>query len=144
MDTFTLRKEDVIRKWYLVDASGVPLGRLASFVVTILRGKNKPTFTPHVDCGDYVVVINAGKVRLTGHKIEQKYHFTTSGRPGGDKYQRYEVVMKERPELIVQWAVKGMIPHNKLGEKIFRKLKVYAGQEHPHGAYSPERIEVPG
>ncbi len=143
MNTFTLRKEDVKRKWYLVDASGVPLGRLASFVAVLLRGKNKPTFTPHVDCGDYVVVINAGKVKLTGHKIEQKYHFTTSKRPGGDKYQRYKVLMKEHPELAVQWAVKGMIPHNKLGEKVFRKLKVYPGQEHSHAVCSPERIEVP-
>ncbi len=138
MSTFMAKPGQVQQKWYVVDAEGKTLGRLASEVARLLRGKHKPTFTPHVDTGDFVVVINAGKVVLTGKKLQQKQYVRHSGYPGGLKTMSYEKLMRERPELAIEKAVKGMLPHNRLGRAQGRKLKVYAGAEHPHTAQQPE------
>ncbi|HWI55210.1 MAG TPA: 50S ribosomal protein L13 [Desulfobacteria bacterium] len=138
MSTFMAKPGQVQQKWYVVDAEGKALGRLASEVARLLRGKHKPTFTPHVDTGDFVVVINAGKVVLTGKKLQQKQYVRHSGYPGGLKTMSYERLMRERPELAIEKAVKGMLPHNRLGRAQGRKLKVYAGAEHPHTAQQPE------
>ena len=142
MDTFTLRKEDVIRKWYLVDASGVPLGRLASFVAVLLRGKNKPTFTPHVDCGDNVVVINAEKIKLTGNKMDDKVYITYSLHPGGQKVRSVRDMLVKKPEAVVENAVRGMLPKNRLGKALFGNLSVFAGTEHNHEAQKPREIKL--
>lgn len=138
MSTFMAKPGQVQQKWYVVDAEGKALGRLASEVARLLRGKHKPTFTPHVDTGDFVVVINAGKVVLTGKKLQQKQYVRHSGYPGGLKTMSYERLMRERPELAIEKAVKGMLPHNRLGRAQGRKLKVYAGADHPHTAQQPE------
>lgn len=138
MSTFMAKPGQVQQKWYVVDAEGKALGRLASEVARLLRGKHKPTFTPHVDTGDFVVVINAGKVVLTGKKLQQKQYVRHSGYPGGLKTMSYEKLMREKPELAIEKAVKGMLPHNRLGRAQGRKLKVYAGAEHPHTAQQPE------
>ena len=136
------KSQDIERKWFVVDAEGKVLGRLATEVATILRGKNKPCFTPHVDCGDYVIIINADKVVLTGNKLDQKLYKTYSGHPGGLKETTYRHFLAEKPELLVYKAVRGMVPHNKLGDAVMKKLKVYAGSEHPHAAQQPEALEV--
>jgi len=136
------RPQDVERKWYVVDAAGVPLGRLASVVAHILRGKHKPTYTPHVDVGDHVIVINAAKVKLTGRKLDQKQYIRHSGYPGGLKVMSYREFMARSPERVVEKAVRGMLPHNRLGRKMFRKLRVYAGADHPHAAQQPEPLEL--
>ncbi len=140
--TFSPRKEDVInqRKWYLVDAEGQTLGRLASNIARILRGKHKPIFSPHVDCGDFVVVINAGKIRVTGKKEETKFYFSHSGYPGGEKFESLRDLLKRKPEWVLWHAVKLMLPKNRLARKMIRKLKIYAGPEHPHQAQKPEPI----
>lgn len=135
--TYMAKPGEVERKWYIIDATDKPLGRLASEVSHILRGKHKPTFTPHVDTGDYVIVINAANVRLTGKKLEQKYYYRHSGYPGGLKAVRYDELLEEKPEKAVELAVKGMLPKNRLGRKMFKKLKVYAGDKHPHDAQKP-------
>ncbi len=141
MKTYSAKPSDITRDWWLVDATDVPLGRLASEVAQLIRGKHKPIFTPHMDTGDYVIVINAEKIRLTGNKAEQKTYFSHSGYIGGGKEKKYKQVLEERPEEIVGKAVKGMIPHNKLGRQVIQKLKVYAGNEHPHDAQAPkERV----
>ncbi len=142
MKTFSAKKEEVERKWYVIDAEDKVLGRLASQVASILRGKHKPIFTPHVDTGDHVVIINADKVRLTGRKWQQKKYYRHSGYPGGIKEIVAEKLLKEKPERIIEYAVWGMLPHNRLGRKMMRKLKVYAGPEHPHQAQKPEPLEV--
>ncbi len=136
--TFVAKKEAVERKWYVVDAAGMPLGRVASQVAAILRGKNKPTFTPHVDTGDFVIVINCDKVVLTGKKLEQKMYVRRSPRPGHLKQVKYSKLMAERSDFAMMKAVKGMLPHNSLGRKMLTKLRVYKGAEHKHEAQQPE------
>lgn len=142
MKTFMAKAEEVSRKWYVVDADGKPLGRLASEVANVLRGKNKPTYTPHVDTGDHVIVINAEKVVLTGKKLDQKLYRHHSGFPGGLKEIKYRQIMDKTPEKAIELAVKGMLPHNSLGRDMFRKLKVYKGAEHEHQAQKPEILEI--
>lgn len=136
------KPQDVERKWYVVDAEGKTLGRLASKVAAILRGKHKPTFTPHVDCGDYVIIVNAEKIQVTGKKRTDKVYYRHSGYPGGLKATTFEQMIARRPERVLELAIKGMLPHNRLGRQMYRKLKVYAGPEHPHAAQKPEPLEL--
>ena len=138
MKTFMANAQNVERNWYVVDADGMTLGRLASQVAAILRGKNKPTFTPHVDCGDHVIIINAAKVVLTGKKLDQKIYYHHSGFAGGLKQTKYRKLMAEKPEFAVKHAVVGMLPKGPLGRQMARKLRVYAGAEHEHEAQKPE------
>jgi large subunit ribosomal protein L13 len=133
---------DVERKWYVIDAQDKALGRVATEVARILRGKHKPIFTPHVDTGDFVIVLNAEKVLLTGNKAEQKFYYRHSGYPGGIKAVSYGELLKKKPQKVMELAVKGMLPHNKLGSATFKKLKVYAGNQHPHAAQKPENWET--
>ncbi len=142
MRTVSARAEDVERKWYVVDAEGKVLGRLASRVATILRGKHKPIYTPHVDCGDFVIVVNAAKVRLTGKKHRDKLYHFHSHYPGGITSVHAGKLLEERPEKVVELAVRRMLPKTRLGRQMFRKLKVYAASEHPHEAQQPEPLEV--
>lgn len=142
MKTFMAKAEEVQRKWYVVDADGKPLGRLASEVASVLRGKNKPTYTPHVDTGDFIIIINSEKVVLTGNKLETKMYRHHSGWPGGMKEMNYKTLMARSPEKVIELAVKGMLPHNSLGRAMFRKLKVYKGTEHEHQAQKPEILEI--
>lgn len=142
MKTFVTKMKDIKRKWYLIDASGLVLGRLATRVANLLRGKGKPYYTPNLDTGDFVIVVNAGKVRLTGKKLQQKTVFSHSGYPGGTKFMRYDKLMATHPERAIRKAVKGMLPQNKLSNKQITKLKVYRGSEHDHNAQKPERIEI--
>lgn len=142
MKTYMPKAEDIERSWFVVDATGVPLGRLASEVAKILRGKHKPTFTPHLDMGDYVVITNAEKVVLTGKKWEEKVYYHHSNYPGGLKATVYKEMAKKFPERVVELAVRRMLPQNKLGRKTFKKLKVYRGENHPHTGQKPEKIEV--
>lgn len=135
------KANEVERKWYVIDAEGKVLGRLASEIASVLRGKRKPIFTPHVDCGDFVIVINADKVVLTGDKLNQKIHAYHTGYPGGRKEVVYAEMMEKRPEKVIELAVKGMLPKSRLGRQMIKKLKVYAGPEHPHAAQSPEVYE---
>jgi large subunit ribosomal protein L13 len=130
------------RQWYLVDAENQTLGRLASEVASVLRGKNKPTYTPHLDTGDFVIVINADKIRVSGNKPTQKLYRRHSGRPGGMKTETFAHLQARIPERIVEKAVKGMLPHNALGRQLFRKLKVYKGAEHPHTAQKPQALAL--
>ena len=134
--------DSVKRQWYLVDAENQTLGRLATRVASILRGKNKPQFTPHMDVGDFVVVINAEKIRVSGKKAEQKLYRKHSGRPGGMKVETFSALQIRIPERIVENAIKGMLPHNSLGRQLFRKLKVYKGSEHPHAAQEPQTLNL--
>ncbi|MEV5413877.1 50S ribosomal protein L13 [Thermopolyspora sp. NPDC052614] len=142
MRTFSPKAADVERQWYVIDASGVVLGRLASQIATLLRGKHKPIFAPHVDTGDFVIVINADKVVLTGKKLEQKKAYRHSGYPGGLRSLPYSELMERRPDRAVEKAVKGMLPKNSLGRKMAKKLKVYAGPDHPHQAQQPVPFEI--
>ena len=142
MKTFMANAQNVERNWYIVDADGMTLGRLASQVAAILRGKNKPTFTPHVDCGDHVVIINAAKVVLTGKKLDQKVYYHHSGFAGGLKETKYRKLMAEKPEFAVKHAVIGMLPKGPLGRQMARKLRVYAGAEHEHEAQKPVVLEL--
>tara|TARA_Y100001968_G_C19138346_1_gene610195 strand:+ start:202 stop:645 length:444 start_codon:yes stop_codon:yes gene_type:complete len=136
-------KIDLIeRQWYLVDAENQTLGRLATEVASILRGKNKPYFTPHLDAGDFVVVVNAEKIQVTGKKADQKLYRRHSGRPGGMKEETFQSLQDRIPERIVEKAIKGMLPHNSLGRQLFRKLKVYKGSTHPHAAQNPKPLTV--
>ena len=141
MKTFMAKPDEVERKWYVVDATDMVLGRLASNVAAVLRGKNKPIFTPNVDTGDYVIIINADKVRLTGKKLEQKYYRYHTGYIGGLKEIQYKDMMEKKPVLAVELAIKGMLPKNSIGRKLFRKLKVYAGSAHPHAAQQPVELK---
>lgn len=136
--TYMAKPGEVQRKWWIIDAKGKPLGRVASLAATILRGKHKPTFTPSVDMGDSVIIINAKEVVLTGKKLDQKIFFTHSGYPGGDRYIPYRIMMKKHPERVVEVAVKGMLPKNKLGRQIGKRLFVYEGANHPHQAQKPD------
>ncbi|EHL05469.1 ribosomal protein L13 [Desulfitobacterium hafniense DP7] len=138
MSTFFAKANAVERKWYVIDAAGLPLGRLATEAARILRGKHKPTFTPNVDTGDHVIIINAEKVVLTGNKLDQKMYRRHSGYPGGLKETPYRKLMQNMPERAVEHAVKGMLPHNKLGAQMYTKLKVYRDENHPHQAQQPE------
>ena len=140
--TFMANASNIERKWYVVDAEGQTLGRLAAEVTKVLRGKHKPTFTPHVDTGDYVIVVNAAKVKLTGKKLIQKTYFRHSGYPGGSSFTQAGHMLEKRPERVVEMAVRGMLPKNKLGEQMYRKLNVYAGAEHPHQAQQPEELKL--
>jgi len=140
--TFMANAQTVERNWYVVDADGMTLGRLASQVAAILRGKNKPTFTPHVDCGDHVIVINAAKVVLSGKKLDQKIYYHHSGFAGGLKQTKYRKLMAEKPDFAVKHAVVGMLPKGPLGRQMARKLRVYAGAEHEHAAQMPEVLEL--
>ncbi|MFB3073058.1 MAG: 50S ribosomal protein L13 [bacterium] len=142
MRTVSARKEDIERKWHLVDAEGKVLGRMASQVATVLRGKHKPIYTPHVDCGDFVVIVNAGKVRLTGKKLLNKHYYFHSNYPGGLKSVQAGKLLKEKPVRMVELAVRRMLPKTKLGRAMFKKLKVYASAHHPHEAQGPEPLEV--
>jgi len=136
--TYTPKPADITRQWHVIDATDVVLGRLASHVADLLRGKHKPIYTPHLDTGDFVVVVNAGKVAMTGNKREQSIVYRHSGFPGGLKRRTYDDVLSTRPERIIEKAVKGMIPHTTLGRHQLTKLKVYAGPEHPHQAQAPQ------
>ncbi|WP_102411901.1 50S ribosomal protein L13 [Beduinella massiliensis] len=138
MKTFMAKAETIERKWYVVDAEGMVLGRLASQVASILRGKNKPTYTPHVDTGDHVIILNADKVVLTGKKLDQKIYYHHSGYPGGLKETAYRKLMAEKPEFAVKHAIVGMLPKGPLGRQMAKKLRVYAGTEHEHEAQKPE------
>ena len=142
MKTYMAKASDVQRKWYVVDAEGVVLGRLASQVASILRGKNKPTYTPHVDTGDYVIILNADKVVLTGKKLDQKSYYKHSGFAGGLKETPYRRLLAEKPEFAVQKAIIGMLPKGPLGRKMAKKMKVYTGSEHEHAAQQPEVLVI--
>ena len=143
MNKTSLPSTDTLeRQWYLVDAENQTLGRLASEVASVLRGKNKPTYTPHLDTGDFVVVINADKIRVSGNKPTQKLYRRHSGRPGGMKTETFAHLQGRLPERIVEAAIKGMLPHNALGRQLFRKLKVYKGSEHPHAAQKPQVLAL--
>ncbi|HEV2450460.1 MAG TPA: 50S ribosomal protein L13 [Streptosporangiaceae bacterium] len=142
MRTFSPKADDIKRQWHVVDASDVVLGRLASQVAVLLRGKHKPVYAPHIDTGDFVIVINAGKVALSGNKLEQKHAHRHSGYPGGLRSVAYSDLMAKHPERAVEKAVRGMLPKNSLGRKMLRKLKVYAGPDHPHQAQRPAPFEI--
>ncbi|KAB8197913.1 50S ribosomal protein L13 [Nonomuraea phyllanthi] len=142
MRTYSPKPADVQRQWYVIDATDVVLGRLASHVATLLRGKHKPIFAPHVDTGDFVIVINADKIALSGNKLEQKKAYRHSGYPGGLRSVSYGELMEKRPDKAVEKAVKGMLPKNSLGRKMAKKLKVYAGPEHPHQAQQPVPFQI--
>jgi len=142
LKTYVPKPEDIERKWYVVDAKDKVLGRLASHVATILRGKHKPIYAPHVDVGDHVIIINAEKIRVTGKKAQTKRYFRHSGYPGGARFDSFAELIQRHPERILEKAVWGMLPHNKLGRKMFKKLKVYAGENHPHQAQKPEKLEL--
>jgi len=142
LKTYSPTPKDIDQKWYIVDAEGLILGRLASKIAQVLRGKQKPIWAPHADVGDYIVVVNADKIRITGKKAEQKLYWRFSGYPGGLKSATYNVVMQTKPEEILREAVKGMLPHNRLGRKLLKKLKIYTAGDHPHQAQTPEPLHV--
>lgn len=140
--TYTAKAPDVESKWYVVDAQGKTLGRLASQIATVLRGKHKPMYTPHIDCGDFVIVVNAEKVFTTGRRLDQKMYYRHSGYPGGLKERTLREQLQKFPERVIEHAVRGMLPKNRLGRKMYKKLKVYRGAEHPHAAQKPETLEL--
>ena len=142
MSTFMAKKESVERKWYVIDAAGKPMGKTAVAAATILRGKHRPEFTPHVDCGEFVIIVNADKAVLTGKKLDKKYYRRHSGYIGGLKEVQYRTLMATRPELAMELAVKGMLPANSIGRKSITRLKVYSGSEHKHAAQQPIPYEV--
>jgi large subunit ribosomal protein L13 len=144
MTTLTPKKKDIERQWWLVDAEGLRLGRLATEVARILRGKHKPIFTPHLDTGDHVVVVNASKVVLSGNKADQKTYFRHSGYMGNEKHIPFKKMMENHPERVIELAVKGMLPKNTLGRHTREKLKVYAGAEHPHQGQHPQPLKIEG
>jgi large subunit ribosomal protein L13 len=140
--TYVTKKESVQREWFVVDASGQTLGRLATRVARVLRGKHKPIYSPAVDTGDYVIVVNAGKVHVTGRKLDQKIYYRHSGYPGGLKEITLRNLLQKHPTRVVEYAVQGMLPKNRLGRRMLKKLKVYAGPDHPHGAQQPRPLEL--
>ena len=142
--TLTAKKADAdkSRAWFVVDATDKPLGRLASEIARVLRGKHKPSFTPHIDTGDFVIVVNASKVKLTGNKLDKKFYYHHSGIPGGFKAEAYRSLLERKPEWPIEKAVKGMLPKNVLGRQMFTKLKVYATPDHPHAAQQPKPLEL--
>lgn len=142
MKTFSAKPETVKRDWYVVDATGLTLGRLATEVASRLRGKHKPEYTPHVDTGDYIVIVNAEKIHVTGNKVQDKMYYSHTGFPGGIKSMNFEKLNQRAPERIIELAVKGMLPRNPLGRAMYRKMKVYAGASHPHAAQQPQELKV--
>lgn len=142
MSTYVAKPSTIQRKWYVVDAEGLTLGRMASEVAKILRGKHKPEFTPFLDTGDHVIIVNAAKIVLTGHKLDQKLYRYHTGYPGGLKEIRYRTLMQKNPCKVVELAIKGMLPKNSLGRQMYRKLKVYAGPEHENAAQKPEKLTI--
>jgi large subunit ribosomal protein L13 len=140
--TFVTKQKDVQREWYVVDAAGQTLGRLAAQVARVLRGKHKPVYSPSVDTGDYVIVVNAEKIHVTGRKLDQKIYYRYSGYPGGLKEITLRNLLQKRPTRVIEHAVRGMLPKNRLGRRMFRKLKVYEGPEHPHAAQQPKPLEL--
>ncbi|GGJ00883.1 50S ribosomal protein L13 [Halopseudomonas pertucinogena] len=142
MKTFSAKPETVKRDWYVVDATGLTLGRLATEVATRLRGKHKPEYTPHVDTGDYIVIVNAEKIHVTGNKVQDKMYYSHTGFPGGLKSMNFEKLNQRAPERIIELAVKGMLPRNPLGRAMYRKMKVYAGANHPHAAQQPQELKI--
>lgn len=140
--TYSMKEGEIRKKWYVVDAEDKTLGRMATQIASILRGKHKPGFTPHLDMGDNVVVINAEKVNLTGKKLQDKEYFSYTGYPGGIRFANIKKVMKEKPAYVIEHAVKGMLPKNRLGRAVFKNLKVYAGSDHPHTAQQPEKLDI--
>ena len=138
------KEQDIVHEWLLVDATGMAIGRLAAQVASILRGKHKPTFTPHTDTGDFVVIVNTDKVILTGNKPTDKYYFSHSGFPGGDKHVQAKKMLEKKSDHAVMRAIKGMLPKNALGRKMIKKLKLYKGAEHPHQAQNPRKITLAG
>lgn len=142
MRTFTAKEAEIERDWYVIDAEGQTLGRLASRIAPILKGKHKPIYTPHLDCGDFVVVVNAEKVRVTGRKLDQKFYHRHSGYPGGLTSINLRDQLGRYPERVIQSAIRGMLPKNKLGRRMIKKLKVYAGDSHPHQAQNPRPLEL--
>ena len=141
MSTFMANKGNIVRKWYILDAAGKPLGKTAATAATLLRGKHKPEYTPHADCGDYVVIVNAEKAVLTGKKLEQKYYRTHSGWVGGLKETKYRLLMQEKPEVAVRVAVRGMMPRNIVTKDSLKRLHIYAGEQHEHQAQKPELVK---
>ncbi|WP_062267944.1 50S ribosomal protein L13 [Endozoicomonas arenosclerae] len=142
MKTFSAKPETVKRDWFVVDAEGKTLGRLATEIATRLRGKHKPEYTPHVDTGDYIVVVNAEKVHVTGRKASNKMYYRHTGFPGGLRSASFEKLIAHKPEMVIEKAVKGMLPKGPLGRDMYRKLKVYAGTEHPHTAQQPQKLDI--
>lgn len=142
MKTFTAKPESVTRDWYVVDANGKTLGRIATEIAARLRGKHKPEYTPHVDTGDYIIVINAEKVTVTGNKAKAKMYYSHTGFPGGIKEINFEKLLAKKPEMVLESAIKGMLPKGPLGRAMFRKLKVYAGAEHQHAAQQPQILDI--
>ena len=142
MRTFSAKPREIQREWYVVDAAGKTLGRLASEIAKILRGKHKPIYTPHVDCGDFVIVVNADKVRVTGRKLDQKMYYRHSGYPGGLKSISLRDQLARHPERVIEAAVRGMLPKNRLGRRMIKKMKVYASPTHPHQAQQPKPLEL--
>ncbi len=142
MKSYSAKADEIERKWYVVSAKGKVLGRLAAEIARRLRGKHKPCYTPHVDCGDYVIVTDCEKVKLTGKKLTDKLYYSHSGQPGHLKVANTKRMLEKHPEKVIIHAVKGMLPHNKLGRKMLRKLKVYQGPEHPHQAQQPEPLDI--
>ena len=140
--TYLASPKDIQRKWWIVDAKDMVLGRLTSQVAAVLRGKHKPTFTPHIENGDHVVIINAGKIVLTGKKWETKAHHRTSGRPGGLSTEHYKNLRNSKPERILEYAIRGMLPKTKLGDKMITRVNIYKGETHPHGAQKPQPLEL--
>ena len=140
--TISTNAATVTKEWVVIDATNEVLGRLASQIAKILRGKNKPGYTPHVDCGDYVIVVNAEKVKLTGDKLTEKVYVRHTGYPGGQRFATAQDYLKKKPEFVIEEAVRGMLPKTRLGEAIFKNLKVYAGAEHPHAAQNPKAIKL--
>ena len=140
--TYTPKPEDIQREWFVIDAKDQTLGRLATQVAVLLRGKHKPIFSPHMDVGDYVIVINADKIRVTGRKLDQKIYYRHSGYPGGLRQRTLREQLQRFPERVIEAAVRGMLPKNKLGRKMFKKLRVYAGETHPHQAQKPKVFEL--
>lgn len=144
MKTYSAKPESVQREWFIVDAAEQTLGRLATEIALRLKGKHKPEYTPHVDTGDYIVVINADKVRVTGNKTTDKMYYRHTGYPGGLRSISFDKLIDHKPEMVIEQAVKGMLPKNPLGRDMYRKLKVYAGSEHPHAAQQPQTLEING
>jgi len=142
LKTYSPKPDDIEQKWYVVDANGLVLGRLATKIAQILRGKHKPMWAPHMDCGDFIVVVNADKVRITGRKTLQKRYVHHSGYPGGLRQTPFARVMLDKPEYILRHAVRGMLPHNRLGRHMLKKLKIYTAAEHPHAAQKPEPMSI--
>lgn len=142
MRTYSARPQDIDREWLVVDAQGQTLGRLATHIAAVLRGKHKPLYTPHLDCGDFVIVVNADKIQVTGKKMDQKIYYRHSGYPGGLRQIVLRRQMERHPERVIESAVRGMLPKNRLGRKMFKKLKVYAGPTHPHQAQQPRAMQL--